>query len=162
VAEPALRAYAPSDRAAVVGLIRALNIHENAVSGDRREDEGGASEHLDRLLPELARAGGELLLAEAGGRVLGLIAWRPQDDDAYVVAPLSRFAMISELVVESSARRQGIGRALLAEVERRARAAGLPRLMVGLLVGNAEAEALYAAAGFRPYALRLEKPLSPG
>jgi GNAT superfamily N-acetyltransferase len=155
-----IRAYAPADHDVAAALIQALNIAENAISRDRRQDLGGATEHLDVLLPRLAETGGEMLLAVRGDVVLGLIAWLPEDDDIYVVAPLRRYALVCELIVVESARRQGIAHALLAEVERRARIAGLQRLMIGLVAGNEAALATYAAFGFKPCLVRLAKPLN--
>lgn len=154
-----IRAYEAADRDAAAALIQATNIAENAFIGDRREELAGATEHLDDLLPRLAEKGGEMLLAEREGAVVGLTAWAVEIDDLYVVAPLRRYAIVEELVVAAAHRRQGIGSLLLAEVERRARAAGLPRLAIGVIEGNRPAERTYAAFGFSPYLRLLLKPL---
>ena len=52
-----------------------------------------------------------------------------------------------------------LGRALLTEAERLTRAAGLARLSIGVLDGNAEAARTYRAFGFRPYVQLMVKPL---
>jgi GNAT superfamily N-acetyltransferase len=159
MSELVIRAATDADRATAIALLQALNIFENTVSGDRREDLQTAAAHLDVLLAKLAETGGELLLAQRGGAVLGLVAWGPEEDDVYVVEKLRRLAVVHELIVVEPARRQGIGQALLAEAEARARRAGLKRLLIGALVGNQAAEAAYASFGFRPYVTKLVKPL---
>jgi GNAT superfamily N-acetyltransferase len=162
VAEPntTIRAYTVADYQAAVDLLQVTNIAENAFIGDRREELAGATEHLDALLPRLAEKGGEMLLAEREGAVVGLTAWAVEIDDLYVVAPLRRYAIVEELVVAAAHRRQGIGSLLLAEVERRARSAGLPRLAIGVIEGNRPAEHTYAAFGFNPYLRLLLKRLN--
>jgi phosphinothricin acetyltransferase len=162
MAELAIRAATPADRATVVALLQALNVYENAISGDRREDAAAAVAHLDALQATLAGAGGELLLAERAGAILGLVAWAPEENDVYVVDRYRRLAVVHELIVAEAARRQGIGRALLAEVEARAGRAGLSRLVIGVLAGNEAAVAAYARLGFRHYVTRLVKPLDGG
>ena len=51
--------------------------------------------------------------------------------------------------VARSARRRGIGRALLAELVRRADDAGIWTIQAGILAGNEPSVALHAACGFR-------------
>jgi ribosomal protein S18 acetylase RimI-like enzyme len=60
--------------------------------------------------------------------------------------------------VREAHRGQGIGRALVAEAERLARARGVARILMGVLPGN-PAEALYRRLGYRTYAVELAKDL---
>lgn len=165
MAEITLRPYRRADREAAVTLIQATNIAENAFTGDRREERAGASEHWDVLLPRLAESGGEVLLAVLEGHaqegaVVGLIAWAPATDDLFVVEELRRYGIVEELVVDPAWRRRGIATLLLEEVEARARQAGLPRLLIGVVAGNQPAEAAYARFGFRPHVAIMAKPLN--
>lgn len=160
MAEVTLRFYTRADHGAAVALIQATNIAENAFTGDRREERAGASEHWDVLLPRLAESGGEVLLAILEGAVVGLVAWAPATDDLFVVEELRRYGIVEELVVDAAWRRRGIATLLLEEVEARARQAGLPRLLIGVVAGNQPAEAAYARFGFRPHVAIMAKPLN--
>lgn len=160
MAEITLRPYRRADREAAVTLIQATNIAENAFTGDRREERAGASEHWDVLLPRLAESGGEVLLAVLDEVVVGLVAWAPATDDLFVVEELRRYGIVEELVVDVAWRRRGIATLLLEEVEARARQAGLPRLLIGVVAGNQPAEAAYARFGFRPHIAIMAKPLN--
>jgi GNAT superfamily N-acetyltransferase len=160
VAEVTIRFYTRADHGAAVALIQATNIAENAFTGDRREERAGASEHWDVLLPRLAESGGEVLLAILEGAVVGLVAWAPATDDLFVVEELRRYGIVEELVVDAAWRRRGIATLLLEEVEARARQAGLPRLLIGVVAGNQPAEAAYARFGFRPHVAIMAKPLN--
>jgi GNAT superfamily N-acetyltransferase len=159
MAEVTIRLATDADRDAAIDLIQELNVFENGLSGDRLEDRAAAEAHHAALAAMLAKAGGELLLAERAGQVVGLAAWAPRTDDVYVVPRYRRFAVVEELIVAAAHRRLGIATLLLAEIERRARAENLPRLVVGVIEGNRGAEAAYARFGFRPYTVRLMKPL---
>ena len=72
-------------------------------------------------------------------------------------------AWLEDLYVAGAARGTGLGRALVTEVVRRARARGCRRLELDTDVSNAPARALYAAMGFRDKAeggtLLLQRPL---
>lgn len=160
MAEVTIRFYTRADHGAAVALIQATNIAENAFTGDRREERAGASEHWDVLLPRLAESGGEVLLAILEGAVVGLVAWAPATDDLFVVEELRRYGIVEELVVDAAWRRRGIATLLLEEVEARARQAGLPRLLIGVVAGNQPAEAAYARFGFRPHVAIMAKPLN--
>ncbi len=70
------------------------------------------------------------------------------------LSPYSRrpvYAGVAEatLYVASSARREGVGRALLAELVARSEAAGLWTLQASILAVNAPSLRLFAAGGFR-------------
>jgi ribosomal protein S18 acetylase RimI-like enzyme len=61
---------------------------------------------------------------------------------------------VDALATDPRFRRRGAALALLAEAERQARARGLPAVALDTTVGNQEARALYARAGFEEVAYR--------
>jgi len=89
------------------------------------------------LQPSLA------LVARAGARPLGCVALLPWGTEA---------AEIKRLFIEPSARRHGLAKRLLAELERQASQFGIKRLLVE--TGNLQAPALslYQSLGYRPIA----------
>jgi len=84
------------------------------------------------------------LVALADGDVVGWAA----------LSPVSRrecYRGVTEVsvYVARAARRRGIGRALLAELVRRADDAGIWTIQAGILAGNAPSVALHSSCGFR-------------
>lgn len=67
------------------------------------------------------------------------------------------YAEVSELFVAKRNRRQGIARALLSELEKRARAAGAGSLTVLTGADNDAAMATYQAAGYLEFSIGLQK-----
>jgi ribosomal protein S18 acetylase RimI-like enzyme len=90
------------------------------------------------------------LVAEVQGRVVGLLS---------LVCYRTLFhqggtALINELVVQAGQRGRGVGRLLVREAVRRARAAGMDEVEVSTESGNRAAAGFYRACGFhRRYVL---------
>lgn len=70
------------------------------------------------------------------------------------------YALVADLAVTESLRRQGIGTALLEECERRARLKGRDILRIGVLAQNVGAQAAYRRFGFADLHYQLEKRLT--
>jgi len=96
-----------------------------------------------------------LLLAEAHGSVQGLVAL----ETLYSVAHGSELARITALVVAPGCERQGVGRMLLREVERRARQAGIARIEVTSNARRSAAHEFYLACGYADGSRRFIKLL---
>jgi len=130
---------AAADAAAIVALVDAY----------AREPVGGGAplpqEVAARLVPGLrAHATTLVLLAFVDGHAVGV---------AICFAGFSTFAArpllnVHDLAVLPAARRRGVGRALLAAVEARARARGCCKITLEVLDRNDPARALYASVGF--------------
>jgi ribosomal protein S18 acetylase RimI-like enzyme len=86
--------------------------------------------------------GVSLLVARAGGRIVGTLTL------VTFPTPTRLRAIIEDVVVDSAARGKGAGRALLAEAERLARAAGAPWIDLTSRPARAAANRLYRAYGF--------------
>lgn len=102
---------------------------------------------------------GALLVAEAGGEVVGVLA------ASYVRAMHvpGRYAVIQDLWVHPSWRSRTIGADLLAAIAALAREQGLPRIEVGLpqetFAGIRATEAFYLGNGFASLGIRMRRRL---
>jgi GNAT superfamily N-acetyltransferase len=87
----------------------------------------------------IASAGGLSLVAERDGKILGHVIVERRDGNAGEIG----------LHIHETARRQGVGKALLERAIAWAEGAGLSGLYLRVATGNAGAAALYMSAGFR-------------
>lgn len=87
---------------------------------------------------------GRFVVAWIGGLPVGCGGWRESSEP--------RVAEIKRMFVAGSARRRGVARRILTELERTAAAAGLTRMILESGDQQPEAVALYASAGYRPTA----------
>ena len=111
-----------------------------------------------RLRPEIDRRARELfaaqlrartetiLLAELGGEVVGII--RCVESIGSPLLEPARYAYVSSAYVRPDARRRGVLRSLVAEVERWCRARGLDQMRLHNVAGSEAAERAWDALGF--------------
>jgi GNAT superfamily N-acetyltransferase len=97
--------------------------------------------------------GQSILLAEDGGRVVGLATLIVR----HVINADSPFARLAAMVVTDSARGRGVGSGLLAEAERIAREAGCSLIEVTSGLHRPEAHAFYLRHGFEERPRRFVK-----
>jgi ribosomal-protein-alanine N-acetyltransferase len=91
----------------------------------------------------LSQKTAEAIVVERDERVVGFVlGWRRSGTDGHVIT----------LDVAASARRQGLGRRLLVELECRFRAAGVKRVQLETAVVNSTAIAFYERLGYRKIA----------
>ena len=152
-----IRPATAADRPALDAQAQGLNVFEDPFSRDRRLDLAGGVESMATLLERTAN-GGALLVAELDGAVVAHMALWFERMPPFVREELRDYAYLGDLFVREPHRGQGIGRALVAEAERLARARGVARILLGVLPGN-PAEALYRRLGYRTYAVELAKDL---
>jgi GNAT superfamily N-acetyltransferase len=88
----------------------------------------------------------KLLLAERGGKVVGLASWTVVDELFSGGAAI----FLSDLVVDRGARGEGVGHALMEELKDWARAAGVRKLGWDVWRANASAIAFYERLGAGP------------
>lgn len=94
-----------------------------------------------------------LVVARCGGMVCGLVAI----DFMYYLPLDTTTCRITALVVSPGAQGRGLGRQLLREAERRARAAGAARIELTSGSQRTEAHAFYRACGFGDGTVRFVK-----
>jgi GNAT superfamily N-acetyltransferase len=113
-------------------------------------------EALPGRIERIRAGGGRVVVAREGDEVLGLVAL------AFIplVHHEQPLARISALVVAEAARGRGVGRRLVAEAERIARAAGCTRIEVTSADHRAAAHAFYLALGYAEKRRRFLKSLA--
>jgi ribosomal protein S18 acetylase RimI-like enzyme len=94
----------------------------------------------------LADAASCITVAEREGHLIGFVHLR--QPAAHTAAPAGVQAELFRLYVQAPFASQGLGRALLADAERRACEAGATVLWLKVWVHNARARAFYARCGF--------------
>ena len=108
----------------------------------------------------------------AGPGVVAVVAEHEDAPVGYVLAQVVRraaspltvarsYLMVDELAVSPSARRLGVGRALMAEAEAVATELGLARVELDVRAWNEGAARFYTALGYAPFATRLARDLRP-
>lgn len=93
--------------------------------------------------------GGTCLVALQSGRLVGTLAMRPgRADDGHPRFSRPGVVALGQFAVEPGLQRRGIGRALMEEAERRARAAGASTLVGDTAEGAAHLIGFYEGLGF--------------
>ena len=114
-------------------------------------DEAGVTERLARL----AEDGEPVLVAEADGVVVGLLDWHVMTT-IHRPRPVGRLVA---LVVADGFRGRGVGRALVAEAERRMRLRGCEKMEVTSNLQLARAHAFYEGLGLERSSFRFARDL---
>lgn len=154
-----IRPMAATDRAPVAALLLELNRVEDAMTGDRHVTPGAGHDCLAENEPYIDELGGAILVAEVAGEVAGTLLMAYEIADAFIRPELRPVAHVLDLCVDARFRGQGIGRALLGEAERLAREAGRSALLIGAVIDNDRAIALYESAGYQKRSVELLKRL---
>lgn len=97
------------------------------------------------LADELAHEGAEVLLARSAGRLVGLAATLAHHPDPESEDP---DPWIGLLLIDATAHRQGYGRAVVAMVEDRFRAAGRSGVRIAVLDSNETGLAFWQSQGY--------------
>lgn len=95
---------------------------------------------LDDPVRVIVDPGGEVLVAELDGRVVGCVALRPAADGVYE---------LSKMAVDPALRGRGVGRRVITAAVERARELGATSLFLGSSTRLAPAVHLYESVGFR-------------
>lgn len=140
-----VRPFRAEDAAAVASMVAALNAEEGY---DPRKGPDAAS--LDAAFLGAGAAGRLLVAVDAADRPLGYATIHA----IYETAVGARGAFLGDLYVARAARRQGIGRALVAAAAMAVRADGGRFLSWTALPGNPAAHAFYRALGAEEEALQ--------
>jgi GNAT superfamily N-acetyltransferase len=155
-----IREYRETDAEAMLPLVRQLQAHEVALYDRMKPVADMGPWYIDLLKKQCAKDDGVILIAEEDGTALGyatILTNVVEDGEADEVAYF--YAHVGDLVVAQDARRRGVGRLLLEECERRARAAGRDELRISVLALNNGARETYRSFGFSDHHINMRKVL---
>ena len=145
------------DRDALLPLFQELNRHHAALQPGYFREVGGLPPAL-QLLEQGDEAQG-LLVAEREGELVGYLVARVHDTPEDPLLVRRRRAHVEDMMVAATARRQGVGRALVEAAARLSRERGAKCVLLTVWQGNEGAEAFYRSIGFEPLSCVLELPL---
>jgi len=148
-----VRSYGPADEEAI------------------RELRGEVDREHARLMPDYFRvaaraevpgrdSASEILVADGGEGVCGFVVVRVVETPREATMTPRRRAHVEMIGVAEGARRRGVGRALMTEVERWAAGRGCAEVVLTVWSHNQAAEALYGELGYEPIARVLRKSTS--
>ena len=150
-------AFSPAQRSLDVDLRNAVQADADDVAALLTElgypcEIDDAAERISSILANDRQA---LVVARRHGVVCGLVAL----DFMYYLPLGTTTCRVTALVVSNTAQGQGIGRHLLKEAERRARAGGASRIELTSGAQRVEAHAFYVACGYGSQSVRFVKQL---
>lgn len=137
--QPIIRPAAPSDLPAILAIYNDAVLHTTA----SYDEEPATPEERAAWYAARVGAGLPVLVAELGGAVAGFSSYGP-----FRPKPGYRHTVEHSVYVGPAWRGRGLGRALLAPLIERARAAGLRAIIGGVDAENAASLRLHASLGF--------------
>jgi diamine N-acetyltransferase len=115
----------------------------------------------DKLATLLQDANSTVAVAERQGEIIGhvygIIVHRPEND----FKKAEKYMYIQQIGVREDARRQGVGRALIAFVESRALASAVTGLQLDYWAFNTRARSFFESCGFSASQVMMRRRLSP-
>jgi phosphinothricin acetyltransferase len=138
MSDPRIRPAEPSDAEAIAAIYNEGIEERQATFQTKLHDPG-------ELELKIEQRGGQLLVAEAGGEIVGWAGWSGYDD------PAEHYAGVGEcaVYVARDARRGGVAAALLTGLAEEAPKAGLHKFVAKIFTSNQASVELFLRAGFR-------------
>ena len=128
---------------------------------DHRLPSGAAivDDFIPQMLNRCKKCNGRVLVGELDEKVVGFATILAKVKSEELVDGDIEYGLVSDLVVASAHRKQGIGRKLLEAAESYARSNGVRWLRIGVLAENHSADSLYESMGFKSLYIEREKEL---
>ena len=117
-------------------------------------------DYVPRMLYRCKQCDGKVLVAEVDSEVAGFTTILTKVKSEEIEDGEIEYGLVSDLIVASKFRRQGLGRKLLEAAESYARANEVRWLRIGVLAENHSANALYESLDFKKLYVECEKQLT--
>jgi len=104
-----IEAFQPSDLAAVVGFVEAIQEHEREQVPELKPGLEIGKQYAEMLIRAVAERNGCMIMARADAGAVGFVcAWIERDDDPLIRDDARLHAYVSDIFVDQNWRRQGI------------------------------------------------------
>jgi len=117
-------------------------------------------DYIPRMLDRCTTCNGRVLVAELNEEVVGYATILAKVRSEEIEEGDIEYGLVSDVVVASKYRRQGIGRKLMEAAELYAKSNDVRWLRIGVLAKNHSADNLYDSMGFKRMYIEREKDLS--
>jgi len=117
-------------------------------------------DYIPHMLDRCIQSDGKVLVAELNDEVAGFVTILTSVMSEEIADGEIEYGLVSDLVVASKFRSQGIGRKLLEAAESYAKAGEVRWLRIGVLAENYSASALYDSMNFKKLYVEREKDLA--
>jgi ribosomal protein S18 acetylase RimI-like enzyme len=155
-----IEAYQPSDFAALVAFVEAIQEHERELVPELKPGPEVGKRYAEMLTRVVAERDGCIIVARADAEAVGFAcAWVDKDDDPLVRDNARIHAYVSDIFVDQNWRRQGMASLLMDEIEAKMRSRGCSRIRICSKAANQLAVACYTARGYQPYEIIFAKRL---
>jgi ribosomal protein S18 acetylase RimI-like enzyme len=154
-----IRAFLPGDARQVERCFAELQSFERSLEDNRVDAEAISPAYVKHLLDECRKWDGRIFVAERDGRLVGFVCVLAGYDSRDMIEARPKYSFVTDLVVTSELRGQGIGSLLLKEAENFSRQRGASVLRLNVLAENKTARDFYRKTGFRELEIKLTKPL---
>ncbi len=119
----------------------------------------GAAREEDYYLALIADENVAVLIAEAGGTLLGFVHAIVREPPAIPILVARRYAVVDGILVKSGFQNQGIGRRLMDEAQAWAIAKGATSVELNVYEFNTTAISFYEGLGYRTLSRKMSKEL---
>jgi len=116
-------------------------------------------DYIPHMLSRCIQCNGKVFVAEVDEEIAGFAMVLTKVQSAEIEEGDTEYGLVSDLVVASKFRRQGIGTKLLEAAESYAKSNDVRWLRIGVHAGNHSADKLYDSMGFKKLYLEREKDL---
>lgn len=110
-------------------------------------------EHIANLL---ANKNAHILVAQIGGNVVGYVQFSAANSSAHPYLVTRSYVSVAILIIQKQYRRQGIGKALMNEVNNWAQEHHMTNIELNVYELNPEAIAFYEALGYRTFSRQMK------
>ncbi|HRI35948.1 MAG TPA: GNAT family N-acetyltransferase [bacterium] len=157
---PVIREAVESDAAAILHLTDVIfDIHHRALGTIFRGDTATLSSELRLAMPHPDHV---RFVAQEGEDIIGFVEGYGESREGHLVLQDDRWYKIDTIVVAEKFRSRGVGKKLMAAIERFARDRGYRRIELNVYAFNETAIALYTELGLVPVELTMSKLLPVG
>ncbi len=115
---------------------------------------------ISQMLDRCQKCGGRVLVAVLNEAIVGFVTILAKVRSEEIGEGEIEYGLVSDVVVASKYRKQGIGRKLLEAAELYAKSKGVRWLRIGVLAENHSADGLYDSIGFKRMYIEREKELT--